>query len=491
MFTSASRTLRAAAAPVALAGVLLGGCAVGPDFHAPAPPRLDTYAAAAPAAPFAADGAAQTLRLGQAVDPSWWRLFGSPELDALVAEGLRASPTLAAARATLRQSQDQARAGAGVFLPAVSASFGAAREHSTPSTVGQPGAGTTFSLFTLAGAVTYAIDLFGGERRGVEALNAQADHDRHAVGAAYLLLTGNLVDTAIARAAYADETRTLADLVALDVAQRDILQAEAKAGHAPLSAALEAEQQLSADRQTLAAARQRLTTATTLLAALIGREPAEAAPKAPDLADFALPADAPVSLPSQLVRRRPDILEAEASLHQASAQLGVATAALFPSITLTGDYGAAGAALGKLSQPAGRFWSIGPSLDVPIFRGGALWFGRRAAQEAYLRAQSDYRQTVLAALEQVADQLAVLGADAETADAARAGFDAAALNRTLAAANRQAGVIADYDAMTLAAEADRARLGLIAARAQRLQDVVGLYVASGGGWTATGSGVAR
>ena len=373
------------------------------------------------------------------------------------------------------------------FLPSLGAAFDATREHSTPHLLGQNGSGSTFSLYTLAGEISYTLDLFGGQRRSVEALNARAAYQDHAVGAAYLLLTGSIVDTAIARAGYAEQSAALTDIVALDGAQRDILQARYQSGHGALSAVLTAEQQLAADKEGLATAGQRQAASTTLLAALIGREPAEVAPRYPVLAELAVPIDAPVSLPSQLVRQRPDILEAEALLHEAGAEVGVATAALFPSIGLTGDYGAASASLARLSSPAGRFWSIGPTVDVPIFRGGSLWFGRKAAQATFVKAQSDYRQTVLAGLAQVADQLKALDADARISAASRAAFDAAALNHSLADANRQAGLIADYDAMSLAIQADRARLSLIAAKSQRLQDVVGLYLASGGGWTGLAS----
>lgn len=475
------RRIRPAA--IALTCLLVGGCAVGPDFHRPAPPRLDRYDTGSAPTILTADDAAQTVAMGRPTDPSWWRLFGSPALDDLVAAGLKNSPTLASARAALLQSQDQARAGAGVFFPSVSGSFDAVQQHVNPIQFGQKASGSTFNLYTLTGAVSYAVDLFGGERRGVEALNAQSDYQRNALGAAYLLLTGEIADAAVARAGYANQAAALEDIVRLDGAQRDILKAQYDAGYGALSAVLGAEQQLSADRQSLAATSQRQAASTTLLKTLIGRENAEDAPTAPALGDLMVPADAPVSLPAQLVRQRPDILQAEAALHQASAQVGVATAALFPSISITGDYGAASTSLAQLAGPAGRFWSIGPSIDIPIFRGGALWFGRRAAQAAYAKAETDYRQTVLAALEQVADSLKALDADAEIAAANRAALDAASLNRGLAEINLQAGVIADYDAMTLRIQADRARLGLSAAKTQRLQDVVALYLASGGGWS--------
>jgi NodT family efflux transporter outer membrane factor (OMF) lipoprotein len=478
MFMSARSRPPAAA----LAALLASACAVGPNFQRPAPPVVEHYAPAdQPTAPPAA--AEPRIAFGRDTQAAWWRLFGSPALDDLMTAGVKASPTLEAARLALEQSEDQARAGAGVFFPSVSGQAEATREQSTPLRLGEGGAPSVFSLFTLSGAVNYAVDLFGGERRSVEALNAAADQQRYAEGAAYLLLTGDIAGTAIARAGYADETKTLSDIVRLDGDQRDIAAAEFKAGHAAWSVVLDAEQQLASDRQSLAVVEQREAAAETLLQTLVGREQGQTRPAAPDLDQLVLPADAPVSLPSQLVRRRPDILGAEAAMHQASAQVGVATAALFPSISLTGDYGAASLSLAQLAAPAGRFWGIGPTATVPIFEGGALWFGRKAAQAGYLKAEATYRGTVLAALEQVSDQLKALDTDAEVADASLTGFQAASAESQMAEANRQAGVIADYDAMTTAIQADRAKLVMIAAKTQRLQDVVALYLACGGGWT--------
>jgi NodT family efflux transporter outer membrane factor (OMF) lipoprotein len=482
MCTSAS-SRRGRALAAALAGLWLAGCAVGPNFTPPAPPKTDKVSAAPTPDRLFADEAAQSIRLGAPTDPAWWRLFGAARLDAMVEAGLQASPTLASARAALEGSRDQARAGAGVFLPSLGASASATRERLNLVQFGQSSRGPTLSLYSVAGAVSYPLDLFGGERRQVEALNAQAGYQRHALGAAYLTLTGGIVDTAIARAGYVDEADTLARIVRLDREQRDILAAEYQAGHGALSAELAAEQQLDADQASLAQAMQRLAAAQTLLQTLMGREPAEAAPPPPELADLTLPADAPVSLPSQLVRQRPDILQAEANLHAASAEVGVATAAMFPSISLTGDYGRTGLSLASLGSPAATFWAGGPSVDIPVFRGGALWFGRKAALAGYRKAAADYRQTVLAALEQVSDALKALETDADVAAASRTAADAADLSDRLAEANRTAGLLADYDAIGAEIAAARAHLALDAARTERMQDVVALYLACGGGWT--------
>jgi NodT family efflux transporter outer membrane factor (OMF) lipoprotein len=462
--------LAALGAAVALSA---SGCAVGPNFHTPAPPRVDRYET---------QSGGLSGDLGRPTDPAWWRLFGSPSLDQLVDAGLKGSPTLSSARHALEQSQDQARAGAGVFYPQASAAFDSASQRLTPARFGQTGRPTVFSLYTLTGEISYALDLFGGERRRVEALKAGAEAQAYGVGAAHLLLTGGLVDAAIARAAYADEAAALDRLVRLEAAQKDILTAEAQAGHGAWSAVLEAEQQLSVDQQSLQQARQRQASAETLLATLLGREPGEPLPSSPGLDEIRTPGDLPVSLPSQLVRQRPDIRQAEAVMHEANAQVGVATAAMFPSISLTGTYGAETLSVSALGSSAARFWNFGPSVDVPIFQGGTLWYGRKAAQAALLQTQDDYRQTVLAALKQVADTLKALQADAAIDTSSQRALDAAVTNGALAQANLRAGTIAEFDAMTVEIQVERARLLQISARAQRLQDVAVLYVACGGGW---------
>jgi NodT family efflux transporter outer membrane factor (OMF) lipoprotein len=489
MFTSAIDRERAAQlrpwlAVAMAAALLLSACAVGPNFSRPGPPRVERYGAAPPPARVEADGSAQVIELGRSPGASWWRLFGSSALDGLVSEGLAKSPTLASARAALLQSQDQARAGAGVFYPSVDAAFDATRARFTPLEIGSRAPASTFNLFTLTGSINYAVDLFGGERRSVEALRAAAERQRYAVGSAFLLLTGNIVDAAIARAAYMAQGDVLDRIIQVESDQRNVLLAQYNAGTIGWSAVLELDQQLGADRASAAAVRQRQAAATSLLSVLIGREPGEVVPAAPTLTDLTVPAEAPVSLPSQIVRERPDILQAEASLHQASADVGVATAALFPTITLTGEYGGVSTMLGQLGSAAGRFWSVGPHVDVPLFEGGTRWYGRKAALAAYVQAEDDYRQTVLAALEQVADVLKAVDADAKMAAAARSAFEAANLASTLSRTNGQAGLLADYDVMTSELLADRARLNLISAQSQRLQDVVALYLASGGGWAA-------
>jgi NodT family efflux transporter outer membrane factor (OMF) lipoprotein len=219
-----------------------------------------------------------------------------------------------------------------------------------------------------------------------------------------------------------------------------------------------------------------------LLATLEGMVPSRATLPDIDLAGLSLPVDLPVSLPSDLVRQRPDILSAEAQLHVASANIGVATAAMFPSFTLSGIYGVAGSSLGNLSAGSGEFWSIGPSVTVPVFQGGRLWYGRRAAIDAYQQSQANYRQTVLGAFAQVADSLLALEHDAEALQAQVEAQRAAGEALNLLQANYRAGLVAYLDVLVADVQFHEATIAYLQAVAQRLQDTVVLFVALGGGW---------
>ena len=465
------------------AGATLAGCMVGPHYAPPTSPKAESYGAGIADKRLVADGAAQQIELGRPTDPQWWKLYGSPALDDLLAQGLRDSPNLVAAREALSASRYQVQAGAGVFWPVANLAANMGPHRGNPAAIGFAGNSYFYQLFTLDASVSYAVDLFGGQRRQVESLAADAEGHRYAVGSAYLLLTGSIVQTSIARAGYAAQVATLEDLVKGVKAQRDIVAAQVKSGHLAASATLDADSALAQARSDLAQGRQREAASEALLHTLVGREPGEALPPPPELAALTLPEAAPVSLPAELAHGRPDILQAEAALHRASADVGVATAALYPQIALTADMGRVSNVLSTLPYPSGRYWSIGPVIDLPIFTGGSRWYERRAAQANYRQAQATYRSTVLSALEQTVDALRALDADAAASNAARLAADAADAKAQIATAQGKAGLISESDAMAATLDADRARLALIAARAQRLQDTAALYLACGGGWT--------
>ncbi len=462
--------------------VLLGGCAAGPDFVSPQAPDASRYTRDPAIGPtVAADGMAQRFAPGAELPLAWWRLLGSAALDATVQRALVNSPTLQSAEASLRQSQDNLRAGDGLFYPQVVAGVGAARERgatdqrSTAQT-------SVFNVLTASGNIGYVLDVFGGERRAVENLQAQVDIQRFLARAAYVTLSANVVDAWIARAAYVAEARATEQLIALEVDQLTSTEAQVRAGTSPYANVLSQRALIAANRALLASLRQRISQAGHLLALLEGDLPANAALPDTELSSLTLPLDLPLSLPSELVHQRPDILAAEARLHAASARIGVATAALFPSFSLSAGYGAAGSSLGNLLGAAGRFWSIGPSIAAPLFNGGSLRAQRQSAIDAFDVQQADYRQTVLVAFGQVADALRALEHDAEALQAQAEARQAASDALTLLRANYRAGLVAYVDVLSAEVQLQVATIAYLQAVGQRHQDTVALFVALGGGW---------
>jgi len=462
---------------------MLGACAVGPDFVRPAPPDAEGYTREPLAATtVAADGQTQNFTPDALLMADWWRLFKSAQLDGVVRRAIANNPTLQAAEASLRQSQDNLRAGYGVFYPHIDAELDASRQRTAPLKQGTQAPGMIFNLVTLSGTVSYALDVFGGERRTVEGLRAQTDYQHYAKTAACLTLSANVVNTVVARAAYAAEIRATEQLIDLEIQQLQLTETQVRVGTSPYSSVLGVRSLIAANQALLAPLRQKVSQTEDLLATLEGVVPSQATLPDIDLTALSLPVDLPVSLPSDLVRQRPDILSAEAQLHVASAGIGVATAAMFPSFNLSGTYGAASSTLGHLSAASARFWSIGPSATVPLFQGGTLWYGRKAAIDAFQLSQAGYRQAVLDAFAQVADSLKALEHDAEALRAQVDSRQAAGEALSLLQANYRAGLVAYPDVLVADVQFHEATIAYLQAVAQRQQDTVALFVALGGGW---------
>ncbi len=463
--------------------LLTAGCAVGPDFVRPKPPAVKQYThEQAPKETAAPGGQAQRFEMGAEIAEDWWRLFNSPELDAVVRRAIDENRSLQSALSRLRQSQETLRAGYGVFFPQIDSSFNATRQKFSPARFGSSVEGSTFNLYTLNNTVTYVLDVFGGQRRQVENLAAQAEYQKQTARAAYLTLIGNVVNASIAGAAYRAEIEATEQTIAFQKEQLKITEAQAKAATVPYSNVLAIRAQLAATGATLPPLQKNLAQTQHLLTALVGKIPEQWTPPAFDLADFTLPVEVPVSLPSELTRRRPDILAAEAQLHSASATIGVATAALFPSLTLNGNYAWNSTDIAALFGPGAGFWSIGANLAAPIFHGGTLWFQRRAAIRAYEASLTDYQQAVVAGFQQAADSLRALEADAHTLEAQSESLAAAARNLELINSNYKAGLVNYLQVLSADTQYQQARLGLIQAQALRLQDTTALFVALGGGW---------
>jgi len=464
------------------------GCAVGPNFHRPPPPPTTHYSNGSdPKATVSAHGTAQRFDTAAAVSADWWQLFRSPQLDAIIKEGVSNNPGLAAAQASLRAAQNDLRSGYGIFFPSADAQAAATRERYSPALLGQNAASHVFDIFTVSTSVNYALDIFGGQRRLVEGLRAQADVALADERATYIALAADIVNTCIAQAAYRAEIEATGQLIELQKEQVGIARVQADTGTVPFSNVLSLESQLASYEATIPQLEQKLTQGDDLLAALVGHMPAEWQAPPLRLDDLTLPGTLPVSLPSNLVHQRPDILAAEATAHAASAGIGVATAAMLPSITLSGALESASNSAANLFTANAKAWSIGANATAPLFEGGTLWFKRKAAIDQYDQAMALYRQTVLGAFEQVADTLRALDHDAAVLLAQDKALSSAEQALHLINANYQAGIATYLDVLNADAQCRQAKIAELQAIAVRYQDTVALFAALGGGWWNTSS----
>jgi len=461
---------------------LCAACSVGPDFHRPAPPADQGYGREASGGTVATDGKVQRFVEGEGIAADWWRMLRCPALDEMVARALALNPGIEEARATLRRNQDSLRAGYGVFFPQLDARAGASRQLYNPAPGAIPTSGNAFNLFSLSGTVSYTVDLWGGERRQVEALHAAVDAQRYALAAARVMLASNVADTLIAQSAYRAEVEATRATVFVLREQTRIAEAQANAGTAPYVNVLSVQSQLASTEATIPPLEDRADEATHLLAALSGFTPSGWLQPDVPISAFQLPQDLPVTVPSLLVRQRPDVLVAEEQLHGANAAIGVATAAMLPNLTLSASYGVSNTSPGDLFAANSPAWSLGAGLTQPVFHGGTLYWQRRAAIDARDAAAAQYRQTVLAAFEQVADTLRGLEHDAEAVASETLAMESGEKAVHLLQADYRAGIATYLQLLVADAQYLQARIGWVEAVAQRLQDTVALYVALGGGW---------
>ena len=483
-----SRALRARNALFCLSvSAVLGGCAVGPDFHSPAPPGTEHYTQGAQPqstaeAPGPA-GTAQTFVVDRDIPGDWWTLFQSEPLDTLVKASLRDSPTVESAKAALRSAHENYAAERGaLFLPGADGSFSGTRQKTPGAAFGAPQIGaSTFTLVTAAVNVSYRLDVFGASRRQLEALRAQADYQRWELEAANLSLTGNVVTTAINVASLRAQLAAVNEVVASEQDQLAIVQKQFNAGGASRADVLAQSTQLAQTEATLPALEKALAQAQHRLAVLSGRTPDSEIPVF-DLAKLSLPVELPVSVPAKLIRQRPDVQAAEALLHQASANVGVATANLFPQIDLKGSIGSDALSAAGLFGSGTGAWSAGASLTAPIFHGGELIHKRRAALADLDNAAAQYRQTVLAAMQDVADTLRALEADARDLRAEAKAEDLASKSLDITRKQFAAGGVSHVQLLIAERQYAQAHQNRVSAEAARYSDSAALYQALGGGW---------
>jgi NodT family efflux transporter outer membrane factor (OMF) lipoprotein len=477
-----------AARPWLIAGfLLLAGCAVGPDFEKPRAPDVTGYSvnplSAVAATPHVVGGDAQKFIQDADVPGDWWMLFHSRHLNELIEQSLGRNPDLKSAQAALTVAKENVLAQRGAYYPSVNAGFSASRQKQPDTLAPVPSNNAVlYSLFTPQLGISYVPDVFGLNRRTVESLQAQADQARFQMIATYTTLTSNLVVAAIQEAALqaqADATRELVDVNAKMV---EILRYQVAKGYASGLDLAAQESQLAQVKAALPPLLKQLDQQHDLIAVLGGRFPADAPAGKFDLASLQLPVDLPLSLPSALVAQRPDVRQAEANMHAASALIGVAEANRLPNIELTANAGNTALAIGQVFNMGTGFWTIGANLTAPIFEGGKLLHQQRAAEAAYTQAAEQYRSTVLVAFQNVADALAALEHDAEGLQAAAAAVDAAKVTLDLSQRQERAGYANTLALLNAEQAYQQARINLVQARANRYADTAGLFQALGGGW---------
>jgi NodT family efflux transporter outer membrane factor (OMF) lipoprotein len=472
----------------ALACLAIGGCAVGPDFKKPAAPEVSAYTAqplaTTVASPNIEGGEAQSFASGVDISGDWWTLFHSKPLNDLIAESLSHNHDLKAAQAALTVAKENTLAQRGSYYPKLTAGFSASRNQDPPGALAPVPSNNAslYNLFTPQLSISYMPDIFGLNQRTVESLAAQQQSVRYQMIAATITLSTNVAATAIQLGSLETQMDATRQLIAINTDMLKVVQYQFTRGYASRLDLAAQQSQLAQTDATLPALLKQLAQQRDLLAVLVGRFPSQAPADKFAFADLQLPQNLPVSLPSVLVAQRPDVLQAEANMHAASAQIGVAVANRLPNITLTGNAGSTALAIGEVFGPGTGFWNIGAALATPIFDGGTLLHQERAARAAYSQASEQYRSTVLTAFQNVADSLTALEQDAEGLKAAANALDAAKLTLDLSQRQYKDGY-ANYLSLLSAEQAyQQARINLVQAQANRYADTAALFQALGGGW---------
>ncbi|HXJ01671.1 MAG TPA: efflux transporter outer membrane subunit [Micropepsaceae bacterium] len=476
IYSSISKVLLASTAAASLAGCTV----LGPDFLRPTAPTVTAYTAAPlPPATVSADtpiaGDAQRFLQDNDVPGEWWTLFRSPLLNDLVTQALRANPDIDAAQATLRQAHENVIAQQGALFPQVNGTGQVGRQQSTTTR-------NTLDLFNASVSVSYLIDAFGGVQRSIEAQGALEENSRFTLEATYLTLTSNVITAAIQEASLSSQIAAIQDIITAQAQELDLLNQQFELGAVARGDVLAQQSQLAATQASLQPVQKQLEQVRNTLVILTGRYPSEGPVPNIELADLQLPVDLPLSLPSSLIEQRPDIRASEALLHNASAQIGVATANLFPQFTVTGSLTDSAFQVGDFFTGADTGWSVIAGLTAPIFRGGTLRAQQRAAYDVFDRSAAQYRGTVLNAFANVANVLSALQLDAENVKTQLYAEQTAEQALEITQERFQAGAIAYLSLLDAQRTYQQARIALVIAQANRFADTVALFQALGGGW---------
>jgi NodT family efflux transporter outer membrane factor (OMF) lipoprotein len=471
--------------------LVLSACMMGPNFRTPAPPPTSHYTEAPdpkktthiPAA--GKGGVTQEFVAKADIPGQWWYLFHSQAINDLVERGLANSPTLASAKATLVEAEENLNAEfGGLMLPAITAQIGGERERINLSNFGQSAATTSsiFNLYNSSVNVTYTLDLFGANRRTVEEYAAQVDYQHYELIGSYLTLTSNIVTSAVSAASYKAQIEATQDIIHSLRRQLLIMRKQQRLGGVSGNDVFSQQTQLSQTEGTLPPLQQSYNQTVHTLAVLVGTVPADFAMPEIKLDQLNLPRKLPVTIPSRLVRQRPDIQWQEALLHAACAQVGVTTANLFPQISISGAFGYESLIPKNLFKKASNIWSYGGNILQPVFNGGQLRALRRAAIAAYEAQEGQYQQTVLLAFQNVADSLRALEFDARTLKALKEAEIASRRSLNITTEQYRLGGVTYIILLTAEKQYQQSVISRVRAQATRYSDTAALFQALGGGW---------
>ncbi len=474
---------------IGISSFAITACMVGPDFHTPRAPKVKNYTetplpdktVSTPAAGNA--GKSQQFVVGQAIAADWWKLFRSRQLNILISTALANSPSVAAAEAALRQAEETLNAQIGTLLfPNFNAQVNGTRQRFSGATIGGGDVPSTiFNLYNATVNVSYNLDVFGGARRQIEGYRAQVDYQQFQLLAAYLTLTSNIVTTSVTIAALQDQVRASKEILRLQEGQLIIMRKQFNVGGVAYSDVLTQETLVAQTRASIPPLEKNLSQSRHALSALVGDFPNGKLPDI-ELNALNLPTRLPVSLPSEMVRQRPDVRASEALLHVASAQIGASTANLLPQFPLTGNYGWTSTTPASLFQPINKVWFVTYGLTQPIFQGGALLAQRRGAIAAYDQAAAQYRQTVLQAFQNVADSLRALETDARALRAQKQAEISARNNYHMSQDQYRLGGVNYLSLLNAQQQYQQAVINRIQAQALRYSDTAALFQSLGGGW---------
>jgi NodT family efflux transporter outer membrane factor (OMF) lipoprotein len=479
------------------------GCAVGPQYHKPEAPANAGYAPTpladtSSSAPIQG-GDTQHFISGRDLPFEWWQLFQSPALNALVTQALKANPTVTAAQAALAQAQELVRAQRGFFFPTVATGFQAERvkvagNNTQSSSLGiqangnnlgqprQPAVPLYYRFYTAQLSVGFVPDVFGANRRQVETLAAQTEAQRFALEATYVTLASNVVAAAIQEASVRAQIEATRQIIAADEKSLQILGDQLRVGFAMRIDVAAQEAALAQAETLLPPLQKQLEQTRDLLRALVGNLPNQEVSQTFEFDALQLPPELPVSLPAKIIEQRPDVRAAEAQLHAANAQVGVAVAAMLPQFSITGTLGGAADQIPWLFRGGGPFWTIIGGVTQPVFEGGTLLHTKRAADAALKQAAAQYQSTVIAAYQNVADTLHASLSDAEALAGAVEVESASKVTYDLTRRQMEVGYVNYLALLSAETTYNQALLTRVQAQATRYGDTIALFQALGGGW---------